>query len=231
NKLNIKEAIDYVAASWDEVDESTMANCWMKTGILLLISNDDIELAQNMYLESIKYKEGKIYELVVDLTEDTVVQEIDIYREVNQIYIPTEETLNNTQIVKTILAEQLEYGQGDPDDSNKELPKSTISKGISELKTFILFAKQQMCDDFFFNNNDLKVFRKYLLLMKRKITESLNQKPITEFFKTADQSMTINDNNVFNEPAFFNSGNVFSDNNNFFGGNKFSDTNNFSIIK
>ncbi|CAG8637981.1 1450_t:CDS:1, partial [Scutellospora calospora] len=86
----------------------------------------------------------------------TVVQEIDAYREVNQTHIPTEKTLNDTQIVETILAEQLEYEQSDPDDSDKELPKITAAEEISGLKSFILFAKQQICDDFFLNNNDLK---------------------------------------------------------------------------
>ncbi|CAG8647601.1 10464_t:CDS:1 [Cetraspora pellucida] len=197
-----------------------MTNCWMKTGILLLVSNEDVELAQNTCLESIEREESEIYKLVVDLTEDTVAREIDAYREVNQTHIPTEETLNDTQIVETVLAEQLEYEQGDSDDSDKEPPKITAAEGISGLKSFILFAEQQMCDDFFFNNNDLKVFRKYLTLMKQKITESMNQKPITDFFKTADQSMSIN-NNFFNEIRFFDDGNVFPDNDNFFGGNNF----------
>ncbi|CAG8678398.1 10733_t:CDS:2, partial [Racocetra fulgida] len=165
--------INYVAASWDKVKELMMENCWMKTGILPLASNDNVELAQNTCLELIEYEENS-------------------------------------------------------DDSDKELPKITATEGISGLKSFILFAKQQMCDDFFFNNNDLKVFCKYLSLMKRKITESMNQKPITDFFKTADQSMSINDNNFFNETGFFDDSNVFPNNNNFFGVNNFSDSNDFS---
>ncbi|CAG8756189.1 12534_t:CDS:2 [Cetraspora pellucida] len=167
----------------------------MKTGILPLVSNEDVELAQNTCLESIEHEE--------------------------------KETLNDTQIVETILAEQLEYEQGDPDDSDKKPPKITAAEGISGLKSFILFAKQQICDDFFFNNNYLKVFCKYLSLMKQKITESMNQKPITDFFKTADQSMSINDN-FFNETGFFDDDNVFPNNENFFGSNNFSDDNDFS---
>ncbi|CAG8798484.1 7603_t:CDS:2, partial [Cetraspora pellucida] len=38
-------------------------------------------------------------------------------------YIPTEEILDDNQIVETVLADQLERQQGDPDDSDDEPPK------------------------------------------------------------------------------------------------------------
>ncbi|CAB4477464.1 unnamed protein product [Rhizophagus irregularis] len=34
NKLNIKEAIDYIAEAWEDVTPTTIQNCWKKTGIL-----------------------------------------------------------------------------------------------------------------------------------------------------------------------------------------------------
>src|SRR5438128_1219394 len=34
NKLNVKQAIDYVAQSWSEVTSITIQNCWHKTDIL-----------------------------------------------------------------------------------------------------------------------------------------------------------------------------------------------------
>ena len=34
NKIDIKQAIDYIARSWDEVSSNTIYNCWYKTGIL-----------------------------------------------------------------------------------------------------------------------------------------------------------------------------------------------------
>ncbi|CAG8668865.1 6173_t:CDS:1, partial [Scutellospora calospora] len=190
----------------DKVDELTIANCWTKTSILPLISNTDIELTQNTYLESIEYEESEICSLVVDLIEDLdsmVTQEIETYRKINNTHISTEETLDDTQIVETVLAEQLEYEQGDLDDSDKELPKISPSKELVWLKNFILFAKQQICYNFFFNNNDIKVFCKYLPLMKRKVTESMNQKSIIDFFKIADQSIVFNDD-------FFDDDNSFS---------------------
>ncbi|CAG8800319.1 25274_t:CDS:2 [Dentiscutata erythropus] len=75
-----------------------------------------------------------------------VVQEIDTYREVNNAQISTEDKLDNHQIVEIVLAEQLEYEQGDLDDSDKEPPNILASEGLNELKNFIL---QKPITDFF----------------------------------------------------------------------------------
>ncbi|CAG8566836.1 1220_t:CDS:2 [Cetraspora pellucida] len=122
------EAINYVAASWNEVNESTIVNCWTKTGILPSLSNNDVELVQNKYLKAIEYEESEISELVIDLTDPMVSQEIKSYQEINSTYIPMEEILNDNQIVETVLVEQLECQQGDPDDSNDEPSKFLLMK-------------------------------------------------------------------------------------------------------
>jgi len=41
-KINIKEAIDYLTDSWQNVTEETIFNCWKKTGILPSLTNEDI---------------------------------------------------------------------------------------------------------------------------------------------------------------------------------------------
>ena len=42
NKINVKEAIEYVTKAWDLVTIETITNYWWKTGILLIINNDNI---------------------------------------------------------------------------------------------------------------------------------------------------------------------------------------------
>ncbi|CAG8752589.1 3113_t:CDS:1, partial [Cetraspora pellucida] len=54
-----------------------------------------------MYLELIKHEESEICELIVDLSNSVVSQEIEAYRDVNNTHIPTEEALNNAQIIET----------------------------------------------------------------------------------------------------------------------------------
>ena len=43
NKLNIKEAIDYIAEEWNNVTQKTIWNCWIKTGILPLYDDEDVD--------------------------------------------------------------------------------------------------------------------------------------------------------------------------------------------
>ncbi|CAG8492814.1 1397_t:CDS:2, partial [Diversispora eburnea] len=43
NKLNIKEAIDYIAEGWNNVTQKTIRNYWIKTGILPTLNNIEIE--------------------------------------------------------------------------------------------------------------------------------------------------------------------------------------------
>ncbi|GBC06017.1 hypothetical protein RclHR1_06570001 [Rhizophagus clarus] len=41
NKINVKEAMEYVAQAWDSVKVETIVNCWQKTGILPNNSDDN----------------------------------------------------------------------------------------------------------------------------------------------------------------------------------------------
>ena len=41
NKINVKEAMEYVAQAWNSVKAETIINCWRKTGILPTINDDD----------------------------------------------------------------------------------------------------------------------------------------------------------------------------------------------
>ncbi|CAB4437036.1 unnamed protein product [Rhizophagus irregularis] len=44
NKLNIKEAIDYITEGWNNVTQKTIRNCWIKTDILSTYDDDDIAI-------------------------------------------------------------------------------------------------------------------------------------------------------------------------------------------
>ncbi|CAG8504606.1 2078_t:CDS:1 [Cetraspora pellucida] len=164
-----------------------------------------------------------MYKLIIDLTDSIVLQEISAYREINNLYIFTEDTLDDSQIVETVLVKQLEHEQSNLDNSDKKPLKISAYKGLNELKTFILFAKQ-IDNNFFFNNNNLAVFQNYIPLIKQKITEFIKQKSITDFFKINEYSLNKKDFSCNN--SFFNNDYNFSDNNNFLDNNFFDD--NFS---
>ncbi|CAG8538803.1 7965_t:CDS:2 [Cetraspora pellucida] len=174
------------------------------TDILSSVLSIDVDIVQDIHLELIEYEESEICELMIDLSNLAVSQEIKAYKN------------------------QLENKQDDLDNSDEEPPKISAFKRLNKLKNFILFAKQQMCDDFFLNDNNLKVFCKYLLLIKRKIAEFMKQKPIIDFFRSANQSIMINDRFFLNDLEFSNDNDSISDNDYFFNDNDFSNNNHFS---
>ncbi|CAG8762093.1 16532_t:CDS:2, partial [Cetraspora pellucida] len=111
--------------------------------ILLSLSNDDIELAQNTYLEAIEYEESEISELVIDLTNPTVSQKIKSYQEINNTYISMKEILDDNQIIET---------QDDPDDLDDEPPKISAYEALNS-QTMPLNVKYSLNEmDFSYNN-------------------------------------------------------------------------------
>ncbi|CAG8643778.1 14235_t:CDS:1 [Cetraspora pellucida] len=180
-----------------------------------MVLNVETEFVQNIYSDSIEDKESEVNELVVDLTynaDPTIVQNVETYMKLNNAHILTEEKLDNHQIVEIVLAEKLEYDQGDPDDSDEEPPCISVSEGLDGLKNFISFVEQQMNNDF--DKNDLTIFRKYVTLMRRKTIESLKQKSITDFFSNVAETQNTED--------FLNDENFLDDNfpNNFLDENR-----------
>ncbi|GES96226.1 tigger transposable element-derived protein 6-like [Rhizophagus clarus] len=47
-KINVKKAINYVSNAWNHVTKETIWNCWKKTGILPLSTNEDIDNASQV---------------------------------------------------------------------------------------------------------------------------------------------------------------------------------------
>lgn len=43
-KINIKESINYLADAWKNVTKEMIHNCQIKTGILLSLTNKDIQM-------------------------------------------------------------------------------------------------------------------------------------------------------------------------------------------
>ncbi|CAG8467069.1 6287_t:CDS:2, partial [Dentiscutata erythropus] len=150
-KLNIREAITYIAKSWDEVKTSTIVNCWVKTEILPELFGDKIE----------------------DAT-------FALFNNLNNSQILIENTLNKMQIVNIVLDEQQECEEGDTSDTNNKLSEVPVVKRLNGLKKFVAFFEQQKNNNF--NIEDLRVFRKYMLLMGRKYIELVKQKSISNFF-------------------------------------------------
>ncbi|CAB4441110.1 unnamed protein product [Rhizophagus irregularis] len=97
NKLNIKEAIDYIAEAWEDVTPTTIQNCWKKTGILpasdFLVDDSnmqDFEIDESDELDGIN----------IDCLPE--VDELREYLQMLDQDIPTEEQLNDEQIINLL---------------------------------------------------------------------------------------------------------------------------------
>ncbi|CAB5358617.1 unnamed protein product [Rhizophagus irregularis] len=120
NKLNIKEAIDYIA-------EANM---------------QDFEIDESDELDGIN----------IDC-----LPEVDKLREYLQMFdqdIPTEEQLNDEQIINLL---QNENDESDDDDSDEEILLVSEKQGVDALKIFINYFEQQ--NDPEFNIDDLRFFK------------------------------------------------------------------------
>ena len=77
NKLNVKESINLITESWNNITETTIQNCWKKTGILPSINknidkNDmnNMDNMNNMNQESDFKKEIKyIFQNLLEAAE------------------------------------------------------------------------------------------------------------------------------------------------------------------
>lgn len=180
NKLNVKESIDLIAESWSNVTETTIQNCWKKTGILPSINENidenDMDDMDDMDQES--DFEEEIEYIFQNLPEATKVND---YLQQLDSPIPTEEILTDEQIVNLVQLEENE-DDNDSDKSDEEIPIVSAQQAVNSLQTFIKYFEQQ--DDLAqFNTNDLHTFRKYLHVTKVKETNSRRQGTLDNFLK------------------------------------------------
>ncbi|CAG8711640.1 28857_t:CDS:2, partial [Dentiscutata erythropus] len=141
-----------------EIEESTIVNCWNKTGILPLLLDTKINDSTFAVQDLKDLEKDDVDKLIVDLTTNlsnlTFKCQLNEFNYMNDSQILTEDFLNEEEIVNIILDEQQEFEEGDASDTNKELPKNPIIEGLNRLTKFINFVEQQKSCDF--NIEDLK---------------------------------------------------------------------------
>jgi hypothetical protein len=186
NKINVKEAMEYVAQSWNSVKAETIINCWRKTGILPTV-NDNV-MQQNLEMEGQKDQEGVELFLQQLLSIGTLLDkslgEINQYLELIDLTIPTEQSLADAEIVRLILDEECEKIELNDDESDKERSVMSTQEGLNSLKTWLQYFEEQKSEKF--DMKDIRIFRKYMGIMQRKLFESKTQKNITSFFESTN---------------------------------------------
>ena len=180
-KINIKEAINYVAEAWDHVTEETIWNCWKKTGILPSLSNEEVDNAAQIRREMMDNETADINEIINELDMDNP-SAASLANALNGFFhdleeISTEELLNEDDIIRLIQDQDQEDDNGDSEEEQTLVPPSDALKS---LQTWITFFEQQEIDELCVE--DMKIFEKYFKIVKRLEQQSRKQVSITDFF-------------------------------------------------
>ncbi|CAG8535259.1 13765_t:CDS:2, partial [Cetraspora pellucida] len=145
----------------------TIVNCQRKTGILLSIFCEEIEIATYNHNISLEQQKDDIGDLVIDLTsqdsDPEIKSQLNTYLDLNDLHIITKKKLKDSEIIEIVLDKENQYENEDPDNSDKEQLEIPILEGLMGLNKFITFFEQQIDTDF--KAEDLKIFQKYLALL------------------------------------------------------------------
>ncbi|RHZ56095.1 hypothetical protein Glove_406g82 [Diversispora epigaea] len=144
---------------WNNVTQKIIRNCWIKTGILPILNNIEIE-SNNEEETHDKETDEEIDEEIINLLDNLLEKDcVQRYFQLIDFDVSIEENLTEEQIVNLIQFEENEESESDSDD-DEVLPVS-VKDAISRLKIFIKYFEQQN-DNSEFNIDDLQIFRKYL---------------------------------------------------------------------
>jgi len=93
--------------------------------------------------------------------------------------IPTEDILNENDIIK-LIQEEMNRKNNNEDDSENELVIVSLDDTTKSLQTWMTFFEQQEIDEF--KNEDGHVFKKYLKTVHKLKRQTKKQVQITSFF-------------------------------------------------
>ncbi|CAB4382770.1 unnamed protein product [Rhizophagus irregularis] len=129
-KINIKESIDYLIDVWKYVTKKTIYNCWIKTGILPSLTNGDITDAIQVQREKIDDKVANINQIIrkisaiKDLRNAVLANAINDYLLDLEKKIPTEDVLDDNDIIRLVQKEMCDGEINENDSKEKEIQVS-----------------------------------------------------------------------------------------------------------
>ncbi|GES95900.1 CENP-B homolog protein 2-like [Rhizophagus clarus] len=184
-KVNIKEAVDYLADAWENVSGDTIFNCWVKTGILPSTTDNDIADATQVQQAILNEDVADTNQIIEDLgaesddpLADSLANALNDFCDLDK-EIPTEDVLNENDIIK-LIREEMNEENDNSDDSEDEPVLVSLDDATKSLQTWVTFFEQQEIDEF--KNEDGHVFKKYLKTVHKLKMQTKKQAQITSFF-------------------------------------------------
>ena len=129
-KIDIKEAIEYLANAWHDVTEETIRNCWNKTGILPSSANEDIDNAIRAHQETMDLETERINQMIDEFDDphaSPLKNAIDDFFQDLEEEIPTKDLLNDDEIIRLVQGEVDDDENNDSEeDFNEPVPVSFV---------------------------------------------------------------------------------------------------------
>ncbi len=182
-KIDIKEAIEYLANAWHDVTEETIRNCWNKIRILPSSANEDIDNAIRAHQETMDLETERINQMIDEFDDphaSPLKNAIDDFFQDLEEEIPTEDLLNDDEIIRLVQGEVNDDENNDSEEDFNELVPVSFVDAIKSLQNWITFFEQQTTNEF--KTEDLDIFKKYLNIVRQLELQARKQTSITDFF-------------------------------------------------
>ncbi|CAB4419839.1 unnamed protein product [Rhizophagus irregularis] len=179
NKLDIKQAIDYIAEAWENVEQQTIRNCWDETGIVSNSNPESIQETRVAIQRGLGVLVNEIPNTLPTIFIDNEIRNSLVNYIHDQTSPPTEEILTDEQIIDMVQDHDRETP--DTDNEVEPIPKVLPKEALDAIKKVILFYEQLPIDNGF-KMDDFKIFRHYVSDLKARYITSLQQKSIEDYF-------------------------------------------------
>ncbi|GES89799.1 hypothetical protein GLOIN_2v1478522 [Rhizophagus clarus] len=157
----------------------------IKTGILPSTTDNDIADATQVQQAILNEDVADTNQIIEDLSAesddplaDSLANALNDFCDLDE-EIPTEDVLNENDIIK-LIQEEMNEENDNSDDSEDEPVLVSLDDATKSLQTWVTFFEQQEIDEF--KNEDGQVFKKYLKTVHKLKMQTKKQAQITSFF-------------------------------------------------
>src|SRR6185312_6423690 len=174
-KLNIKEAIEFIADAWEKVKPSTINNCWKNTGILPveIIENEmNIEKTDDTITDlTLALNNLKLADPSVNITAN---EYLAVDNDLVSTELPTEEDIFEEFLIAEGVLQQQHVEEDSSDEEETIISMRTGRQALDVVKRFL-----EQRD--FTTENDVKYIRNIIRRLDESVEKAKRQTSLTEF--------------------------------------------------
>ena len=182
-EINIKKCIKYVACAWNNVTESTIKNCWQKTGILPKVDTDGFNLVDTA-------DEMDTDQIIVDNTNELNEVQVlidklnfeDPFSANEFIHYDDMEVITELRTNDEILAAVLPNKEDEIEEDLDPLPIITHNEAIESYDKIIWYLEQQE-ENFDTKKDEIKYVKKLKKEAMRQQFFSMTQSNLDSFIE------------------------------------------------